>query len=65
MKTYREYIKWQYDKLSFWSKFLLNMTSPPNWGKYYLRYAIKMILKSKSLEEAKSKATIALEEISK
>ena len=62
MMTYKEFRDWGYQQLSWWSKTAYRMRSfPPDWRPHYYKWVLKSILKSKSLEEAKEKANIALE----
>lgn len=61
MITYKEYIKFQLDSLGWWQKLWMYMAfNPPSWRIYYFEYALRKILKSTNLDEAKKRATIAL-----
>lgn len=60
MKTYREWMDWQMERMTTWGKLRYYAGNCPDWSHYYYQYILKGILKANSLKEAKKLAIIAL-----
>lgn len=61
LMTYKEYVKWRMDRMTWWKKSMMYLSSNSiDWRKPYYEYALLSLVRAKSLEEVQEAVNVAL-----